>query len=143
MALSGSVYGSIGEKKNIRRVFSDFDLEFSRNQYSNDVNVYVNEDAITKSIKHLIMTHKGERKFQPDLGCNVYNMLFENITQFTAINIKKSIEEVITNYETRVTLEDVIVNEDADNNGYEITIVFYIMNQSTATTFEYFLERIR
>ena len=36
-------------------------------------------DQVKSDIKNLIMTRKGSRLMQPELGTNIYNILFEQI----------------------------------------------------------------
>lgn len=126
-----------------RQVFSDIDMKLTRHAGSHDFTMLTNKSSIEASMRHLIMTRRGERHFQPELGCSVYDQLFEPMSPLTTINIKKSIEEVLSNFEYRVTLEDVEVIEDYRGNGYTINIKYYIVNAANEEVFTYFLERTR
>lgn len=136
-------YNLIKPRRKTRRVFADFLNSFEKHPGTNDIVEIQNEDAIEQSVKNLIMTRKGERYFHPEIGCEVYSSLFENIGPLTAINIKRSIEEVLLNFESRITLEEVEVKPNLDYNGYDIVIKYYIINNSVMTKVDYFLERIR
>jgi predicted component of type VI protein secretion system len=57
--------------------------------------------------------------------------------------IKRSIEDTVANYEPRVTLTNVEVKFDPDNNGVDIVIEFRILNSVNVTTLELTLERTR
>ena len=62
-------------------LYSDFFTNLDNNPVSEDVAVKTNENAIRQSIRNLLMTNRGERPFQPDLGGNITAMLFENTTK--------------------------------------------------------------
>lgn len=134
---------NFGFTRPVRVVFRDLDMNLTRHPGSNDFVTLTNKESIEASMRHLILTRRGERKFQPELGCSVYDQLFEPMSPLTTINIKKSIQEVLSNFEYRVTLEDVEVIEDFRGNGYTINIRYYIVNAAEEEVFTYFLERTR
>ena len=66
----------------------------------------------------------------------------------TATFLKNAIVEVINNFEPRVQLANddnngVIVQVNTDNNGYNVTISFVIVNRSEPVVVSFFLERLR
>jgi phage baseplate assembly protein W len=69
----------------------------------------------------------GERFFNQNLGSNVSASLFENIDDISASVIKDEIENTINNYEPRVSLIDVIVDPDYDNNNFNVTVNYRIV----------------
>ena len=102
-----AIYDSQTQSKSTRnsRRFRDIDLDFNRNAVTNDVNVV--EDVIAvKGRWKFIQTNFYERPFQPELGCGVRELLFENFTM-TKIFLQRKIEEVLINYEPRVELQNV------------------------------------
>ena len=72
------------------------------------------------------MTVPGERPFNPVLGSNVYQLLFENFDNQTHI-IKSQIETTIDNFEPRVELDDVEVAPDFDNHEFNVIIRYQIV----------------
>ena len=70
-------------------------------------------------------------------------MLFENITSITALSIQKSITDVIQNFEPRAQLQSVEVEENYQEDGYNVTITFYVLNITQAQTITFFLQRLR
>jgi phage baseplate assembly protein W len=129
-------------KKSVR-VFSDLDLDFSRNIVTNDVVKIEGVDAVKRSVKNLIQTNFYERPFHPELGCGVRQLLFENFTPATGIFIQRKVEEVITNFEPRARISQVAVNEQPDRNGIEVTVYFYVMNMPNPVSVTTALQRIR
>jgi phage baseplate assembly protein W len=57
----------------------------------------------------------------------VSNLLFENMTAVTSEILKNEVQSVINRYEPRVSLIEVIVSPDYDNNNYNITVSYNII----------------
>ena len=107
--------------------FLDISASWQNNPLSNDLIGLKNENAIARSVRNLILTTQGERPFQPVLGSNVNNLLFDNMDKLTAAALKDEIRNTIENYEPRVELEDIIVDPNFDNNEFNVTIQYYIV----------------
>jgi phage baseplate assembly protein W len=84
-----------------------------------------------------------DKPFHPEIGGNVRKMLFENIDPVTANILAKEIKIVINNFEPRVAVQNVYVNENYDENGFDITIEFTIKNTAEPISVSFFLERLR
>jgi phage baseplate assembly protein W len=125
------------------RQYKDIDLNFTAHPVTGDVAKKVGDAAIIQSLKSLLLTGKYERLFQPDLYSDLRQQLFEPLDNITASAISNAIKAVINRYEPRVSLTEVNVSPDFDNNGYTCTMSFFIQNQTTPLTVELFLERIR
>ncbi len=109
------------------RGFSDISASWQNNPLSNDLITLKNETAIARSVRNLILTIQGERPFQPVLGSNVNNLLFDNMDKLTAAALRNEITTTIENYEPRVELNDVIVDPNYDNNEFNVTVQYYIV----------------
>ena len=140
-----AIYDSQTQNKSTRnsRSFRDFDLDFNRNLVTNDVNVVENVIAIKRSVKNLVQTNFYERPFHPELGCGVRQLLFENFTPLTAIYMRRMIEEVLTNYEPRISLTSVNVDDDQDRNRIVVDIHFRIIGVEGPQVVSTYLQRIR
>ena len=124
-------------------IYKDLGLSFTPNPITGKVSVLENENAIIRALKNLIFTNKGEKLFRPLYGGNITALLFENRDKFTEQSIKSRITKAIGTYEKRVSLLDVFVDSDPDDNDLNVTIVFSILssNKIVETTFQ--VERIR
>jgi phage baseplate assembly protein W len=100
-------------------------------------------ESIKRSMVNLLMTSHYERAFHPEIGGNIRASLFEPFGEFTEDMLKLAIVEVIQNFESRVTLQDVNVEGYPDENGFKVRIDFYIENVASVNTIETFLERVR
>ena len=107
------------------------------------VQIIEDVEAIKRSVRNLVNTNFYERPFHPELGCGARQLLFEPFTPVTSIFLRRKIEEVITNYEPRARLDQVIVTESPDRNAIEVRVVFYCMNIANPVTVLTTLQRIR
>ena len=140
-----AAYDSQTQSKSTRnsRPFRDIDLDFGRNAITNDVNVVEDVIAIKRSVRNLIQTNFYERPFQPELGCGIRGLLFENYSPIIGIFLKRKIAEVITRYEPRVSLQDISLDDEPDKNRLKLSLYFYVQNISDPVTVETFLQRLR
>lgn len=123
--------------------FSDFNIGFKAHPHTGDITRLTNEEAVKRAVKNLVLTGYNERLFYPGKGCGVYHLLFELISPAAANGIEEHIRAVLNNWEPRVTVVNVIVEPDYDNNGYNIRIEYEILNEAQIQTVDFFLELIR
>lgn len=124
-------------------VFTDFKMDLEQSPISKDLTLNKNEDAVKESIKNLILTDRGERLMQPNVGGNIKAMLFENITPAVLKLIEEQIRTTIKLHEPRATLIDVIVSSNIDDNAVNVKIVFIISTNAQPISLSLILERTR
>jgi len=107
--------------------FKDISASFKINPLNLDLIALRNENAIARSIRNLVFTLPGEKPFQPNVGCNVTKLLFENLDRLTASSIESEIRNTVNNFEPRVRLTAVIVNPNFDDNLFEVTLKYDIV----------------
>jgi len=130
-------------RPNNKIAYSDFLNNLNAHPDSKQIVLSKDEVAVSRSIKNLLLTNKYERLFQPSLGCNLRHFLFEDVSPHTQASIKSQIENTIQNFEPRANLIDVIVSGYPDQNGYVITIIFYITTIANPVTLNIPLVRVR
>ena len=123
--------------------FSDIDLKFEINPLTKDVNILKNEDAVKRSVRNIVLTNFGEKKFQPFFGGNVLAQLFENFSPFTSIQLKKAIERSLFENEPRIDRLVVEVNANNDKNSVDVVVRFTLKNSQEPVLVTFTLERIR
>lgn len=128
---------------NKQKEYVDLDLDFFAMPSTYDVSVKTGDEAVKRSIRNLIFTNYYDRPMQPNIGSNVWKLLFENATPFTAVMLEDAIRTTVENFEPRVTMRQVKVEPDYDNNGFNVTMVYSINNRQEPVTTSMFLERIR
>lgn len=126
-----------------RNNYSDLDLDFLPHPTTKDVMKKTGVEAIKRSVRNLILTNYYDRPFQSYIGSGALKLLFDNATPITANLLTNAIREVINNFEPRVRLERLNVQFDLDNNGYNVSLYFVIINQNEPAVINLFLERIR
>jgi phage baseplate assembly protein W len=123
--------------------YKDLDLDFIMNPTTQDITFKVGVEAIKRSVRNIIFYNIYDKPFQPYFGSNVRGMLFENITPVTSILLQDAIRTVLKNFEPRIEVQEVIVSDDIDRNGYNVTLKYIILNKELPVTTTLFLERIR
>lgn len=122
---------------------SDFLTNFNRHPETDQLVRLTNSEAVKKSLRNLILTQKTERFFQPDIGSNIYRILFEDMSPQTAILLEQYIIETISNYEPRAGNVQVFVQSDEFNNAYNVSIMFTVINNSNPIVLNLSLNRVR
>jgi phage baseplate assembly protein W len=124
-------------------IYSDFKKNLEVSPVSQDITVIRDEDAVKESIKNLILTDRGERLMQPNIGGNIRALLFENITPGILTLIEDQVRTTIELYEPRAELMDVTASSNIDDNIVRVNIVFYVRNNQQPISVDVFLERTR
>lgn len=111
----------------ISKGFKDISLSLQVSPLTYDVLTIKNETAIARSVRNLVLQIPGERFFNPNVGSDISQSLFENIDPISASVIKSQIERTIKNYEPRVELVKVDVKPLFDDNEFNVTIRYKII----------------
>jgi phage baseplate assembly protein W len=125
------------------RIFSDLDFNFTAHPVTKDVSRKYDENAIKQSLKNLLLTRNFERPFHSEIGSPIRTLLFESVGPMFSVMMKRSIIDVINNFEPRVEVIDVLVNDYSDANAVYVTIEFKIINTERPISVEFALERTR
>ena len=111
----------------VSQSFKDISMSFGSNPLTDDLIALKNENAISRSVRNIVMTLPGEKPFAPNFGSRVSSLLFENMDEVTSGLIVDEIRTSIDNYEPRVELLSVEVNPDFEGNSYDVAIVYNII----------------
>lgn len=104
-----------------------FPPEFTKSSYRNAM--VKEEEDIRQSLLILLGTTPGERIMHPDFGCGIHRLVYEPISTSLFTKIKDLVERAILLYESRVKLNDVIVEYNPKIEG-----VIYISLDYTIRT---------
>ena len=124
-------------------VYKDIDTLFDIHPVTRKLNVLTNNAAVARSVKNLVLTNKGERPYQPFLGCDVRNQLFELNDGLVESEVEDTISEVISQYEPRAELISVDADIKPDQYSVDVTITFRVVNQQDPISINLMLERVR
>jgi phage baseplate assembly protein W len=125
------------------RIFSDLDLNFTKHPVSGDITRRYDDNAIKQSIKNLLLTRNFERPFHSEIGSPIRAMLFEMPGPMFTNMLQRAIIDVINNFEPRVEILAVRVDDSVDTNSVYITLEFKIVNTERPITLDLALERTR
>lgn len=128
---------------NLQKIYSDIDFTFTKKPVTSDVALSYDDQAVIRSIRNLLLTNHFERPFNPELGSNLNALLFELFSPLTAAALEREISTMISNYEPRANLKEIIVTPITDKNAYSVYLSFYIENATLPTTVTLLLERNR
>ena len=95
-------------------------------------------EAVKNNIRMLLQTNKGERLFHPNLGIDLRNILFEQITEETTVVIEDLILDVLEFWMPFVEVRDILVetmdsNKVVGANEIRIKILFNIKKDPNTT----------
>jgi len=128
-------------------IYKDLSLFFTPNPVSGDVTMVTDVQDIKRSVRNLVMTNRFEKPFHPEIASHVRDLLFEPFSPVTINLLRNRIETVLINYEPRVTLTEVEVEDPdfrrMDNNELNVRIFFTLKNDPEIQTVDVLLERIR
>ena len=87
---------------------------------------YTTKDQIKSNLVNLILTNTGERIMNPTFGTGLKRFIFEGITDSNIQNIKLNLTNQIGIFIPEITVTDINVVPDEDNNLVDMTIVYFI-----------------
>lgn len=125
-------------------VFSDFTTNFLKTPVGDQLARVINDSSIKQSIRNLMLTNTGDRLFQPTIGGNIRELLFEHNLQENLITAQSYVERVIRRFEPRVQVVSVRVDSpERDPHTVYVTIVYRTLNNSEPQTLTLLFKRVR
>jgi phage baseplate assembly protein W len=83
------------------------------------------EADIASSLEILLGTRQGERIMLPQYGCNLDELLFENLDTRMKTLMADKIESAILYHEPRIQLEKVQLNDSREQEGVVLIDIIY------------------
>ena len=123
--------------------YTDINLALISNPISGDIGTLIDNDAVKRSLVHLMLRQKWDVPFEPSLHSYLNDYLFEPTGNITTLNIKTTIQWIIDQYEPRILVKNIDVVINPAENAYIITIEFLIKNILKEGTVNFTLSRIR
>ncbi len=102
-------------------------MSFKVNPFNRDILTIKNETAVARSVRNLILASKGERFFDPAIGCGVNRLLFDTVDSLTAGRIKSEIEFTLEQYEPRIKLINTQCEANLEGNAFNVAIRYSII----------------
>jgi phage baseplate assembly protein W len=92
---------------------------------------YSTKEQIKSNLINLLLTDNGERIMNPNFGCNLRRFLFSGITNDNISLLKDNLITKISIYVPEITVTDIILAPDTDNNLLDLTIDYYLKISQT------------
>lgn len=125
------------------RTFSDLNFNFDAHPVTADITLKYNEESVKQSLRNLLQIRHYEKPFHSAIGSPLRQLLFEPMNPMTEHVARRTIIDLIANYEPRVELLEVKVVASPENNSLYVNIVFSIINTQLPIALELILERTR
>ena len=124
--------------------FKDLNITFKKHPVTDDVVVSRDASAIKQAIVSLLLTNKGERLMNPKYGSDIRSYLFEPLDYGTAARVRQDISYCVTNFEPRISIQDLNVFPDYNDNGFAVEMTYEIKGtDDPPVQVEFFLSRTR
>lgn len=85
---------------------------------------YTTIDQAYANAKNLLLTNKGERIMQPEFGCDLRNVVFENATEQLTTLIDTTIRESFSYWLPYIFINDLHVTAAEDQNTVYVSLTF-------------------
>jgi len=110
----------------IEAQYIDFDMKMPKNPNTNDVPRKTDADAVMQSIKNILLNNRLWYSGNID----IYGLIFKNIdSPFQQMRISETLKDTILNYEPRLGLLDIKIDNDIyDNKQVNINVSFSLEN---------------
>ena len=100
----------------------------------------VNYTTLTQAkdnLVNLILTKKGEREMQPEFGCDIHNLIFEQIVENSiAVDIENSILDAVNIWLPYINVDNIIFDyndNDIDTNRITLEVKFSLKSNPSLT----------
>jgi len=87
---------------------------------------YSTKEQIKYNLINLLLTNKGERIENPEFGADIKRELFEQIDENTFESLKNKIIDNVNVFIPEVTLTNITINPQTDNNKINVNIEYYV-----------------
>lgn len=117
---------SISEDKSRNWIYKDINENLELDSVKRDFAAYYDVAAVNNSLVNLIRIRKGERQYNMDYGLDLEQFLYEPINSATARSIGERIKGAIKRWEPRISLININLIPDIENNQYNIIVLYSI-----------------
>jgi hypothetical protein len=125
-------------------IYSDLNYKFRILPNIKDLAIKKDVEAVKQSVMNILLTNRGEKPFEPLYGGSLRDYLFENFDMITAAAIRERIRTSIANYEPRVEIISIELNDYMDRNALRIKLELKIISpEDSITSLDFIVERLR
>jgi phage baseplate assembly protein W len=124
-------------------IYTDANNEFKINDFTKDLILKIDRDAVRQSVINLLKTKHYDRCFHPEIGSAVDGLMFKPAISYYLEIAKNEIKHIIGTYEPRVNIIELDIWQD-DNNPSFITVKldYEILKIGVIDTYEFRIQRV-
>lgn len=123
--------------------YSDIADDFIKHPLTADVVRVTNEEAVARSIRHILLTDRGEWPFRPNLGSSIRASLFQPFGPFLIEELTTAVRDAIKDFEPRALLQGVDIYEAADSGAIGVNVLYSTINDPNVYKLNVILTRER
>ena len=100
-------------------------------------------EDIAQSLKLILLTSYGERTMRPEFGSNLSDSIFDSIDSITINTLSDNIRKAVVEFEPRVTLHNIEVDQDEIHDGrlyIKLEYTIRTINVRTNIVFPYYFK---
>lgn len=117
-------------------VYSDISMKGQFNPLSGDITLLKDGFSINQSLKNLLLTNSYERPFSSQfIAGDLHSILFEINDEISSKELRTMVTTVINNYEPRIIVNDIKVNNYVEDYAIEVVVNYVIKSTSESSTF--------
>jgi phage baseplate assembly protein W len=94
---------------------------------------YLSLDQAVANAKNLLLTNKGERVMQPDFGCDLRRVVFDNITEEMVIKVDTTIRQAFSFWLPYVFINELVVDPNEDQNRITVRLSISLVGNEIDT----------
>ena len=128
---------------NSKLTYKDISADFDANAITGDIDPVKDAISVKRGITNILLTSMFERLFQPELGSNLKDILFEPIDEITTARIEREVRSAIDAWEKRAEVLNVFVDPDEEYNRYKVSVTFRPLNSVVEERVEVYLKQER
>ena len=124
--------------------YSDPDVNLGMHPVTKDVIRKTNVAAVRQALRLLLLTRFYEKKWQPEFGTPLRDLLFGQLDDFTLFSMQEQLRRAIETWEPRVVVEELTCKANRESEfSVEVTLIYTIVALGVRDTFQYTINRIR
>lgn len=100
--------------------------------HKGDISLSEGQLGIEDSIKIILGTAKGERVMRPEFGCDIHEHVFDSINQTTITLVKTAVREALIQWEPRIDVGSVSIQQDPDTPSRLVIDIRYIVRSTNS-----------
>ena len=112
--------------------YKDLEVPIFKQDSQFDVDAIFDAAAVLNSFRNIFEWRKGERILNQEFGNPIIPYIYEPINEITAAKISESIRSAVIKWEPRISITDITIIPNEDENEYRIEITYSIpsLNQN-------------